>query len=157
MKIENFEQVWLWCLQNYRKAIDNEYLNADSEIEIVDYSLIRTKNFNLANELYLRIKEKESTFEDIAKLYSEGPEKYTDGAVGPESIGKAHPALAKLLKISNKGQLWPPKKVEKWWIIVRLNYFQNTSLDETMFRKLALELGLMYIEELINNELNKNQ
>ena len=93
----------------------------------------------------------------IAKSFSEGPEKYTDGIVGPESIGKAHPDLAKLLKISNKGQIWPPKKVEKWWIIVRLNYLQNTSLDEIIFQKLALELGLKYIEELINDESNKNQ
>ena len=33
------------------------------------------------------------------------------------------------------------EKVEKWWIIVRLKYSKN-SLDETMFNKLALELGL---------------
>ena len=77
--------------------------------------------------------------------------------MGPESICKPHPAIAQLLKVSNKGQIWPPKKVEKWWIIVRLNYFQKTSLDETIITKLALELGLKHIEELINDASKKNQ
>ena len=146
-----------WCIDKFNKRIPNYYLERKSILDKAQYSLVRVTSENLSNELYLRIKEKESTFEEIAKSFSEGPEKYTDGIVGPESIGKAHPALAKLLKISNKGQIWPPKKVEKWWIIVRLNYLQNTSLDETMFQKLALELGLKHIEELVNDESNKNQ
>ena len=138
-----------WCVDKFSKRIPNYYLEKKSILDKAQYSLLRVKSENLANELYLRIKEKESTFEEIAKQYSEGPEKYTDGIVGPDSIGKAHPALAKLLKISNKGQIWPPKKVDSWWIILRLNYLQNTSLDNSMFQKLALELGLKSIEEFI--------
>ena len=140
-----------WCIDKFSKRIPNYYLEKKSILDKAQYSLLRVTSKNLANELYLRIKEEESTFEEIAKAFSEGPEKYTDGIVGPESIGKAHPALAKLLQISNKGQIWPPKKVEKWWIIVRLNYHQKTSLDKSMFNKLALELGLKFIEELIDD------
>ena len=141
-----------WCIDKFSERIPNYYLQKKSILDKVQYSLIRVASENLANELYLRIKEKESTFEEIAKNYSEGPEKHTQGIVGPNPIGKAHPELAKLLQISEKGQLWPPKKFDEWWIIVRLNYVQSTALGESLFQELALELGSKYIEEFINNE-----
>ena len=121
-------------------------------LDKVEYSLIRVSSENLANELYLRIKEKESTFEEIAKKYSEGPEKQTQGIIGPDPIGKAHPALAKLLQISEKGQLWIPRKIDMWWIIVRLNYIKNSSLNESLSKELALELGSKFIQELMNDK-----
>lgn len=145
-----------WCVDKFRQRIPNYYLEKKAILDKAQYSLIRVTSENLANELYLRIKEKESTFEDIAKNYSEGPEKQTQGIVGPESIGKAHSALAKVLQISEKGQIWSPKKIDKWWVIVRLNYFKKTSLDESMFKKLALELGFKYLDELINEQSYDN-
>ena len=48
-------------------------------LDKVQYSLVRVSSENLANELYLRIKEKESTFEEIARKYSEGPDKQSNG------------------------------------------------------------------------------
>tara|TARA_B100001989_G_scaffold229904_1_gene187599 strand:+ start:6728 stop:7378 length:651 start_codon:yes stop_codon:yes gene_type:complete len=142
----------IWCMDKFSEKIPNYYLKKKSMLDRVEYSLIRVSSENLANELFLRIKEKESTFEEIAKKYSEGPEKQTCGIVGPDQIWKAHPILAKLLKISEKGQLWSPRKFDKWWIIVRLNYIQNTPLDKSLFKELALELGLKFIEESIKDK-----
>ena len=141
-----------WCMNKFSERIPNFYLEKKSMLDKVQYSLLRVSSKNLANELYLRIKEKESTFEEIAKKYSEGPEKRTQGIIGPDPLGKAHPFLAKLLQISEEGQIWSPRKCETWWIIVRLNYVQYSSLDENLFKELALELGNNYIEKLMNNE-----
>ena len=63
---------------------------------MIEYSIIRVKNQNLSNELFLRIKEKEETFENIASKYSEGAEKNTNGHIGPIPLGNAHPSLAHL-------------------------------------------------------------
>ena len=142
-----------WCMDKFNEKIPQYYLEKKAMLDKVQYSLIRVSSENLANELYLRIKEKESTFEELAKKYSEGPEKQTEGVVGPDPVGKAHPALAKLLQISEEGQIWPPKKFDIWWIIVRLNYIKTSSLDEKLSKELALELGLKFIEDQINNEL----
>ncbi|MBO8218856.1 peptidylprolyl isomerase [Prochlorococcus marinus] len=141
-----------WCMDKFSERIPNYYLDKKSMLDKVEYSLIRVSSENLANELYLRIKEKESTFEEIAKKYSEGPEKQTQGIIGPDPIGKAHPALAKLLQISEKGQLWIPRKIDMWWIIVRLNYIKNSSLNESLSKELALELGSKFIQELMNDK-----
>ena len=50
--------------------------------------LVKVSNKELADEIYLRIKERESKFEDIAYEFSEGNEKYSLGKIGPISINK---------------------------------------------------------------------
>jgi len=144
-----------WCVDKFSERIPNYYLEKKSMLDKVQYSLVRVSSENLANELYLRIKEKESTFEEIARKYSEGPEKQSNGIIGPDPVGRAHPALAKLLQTSEKGQIWSPKKFDNWWIIVRLNYIQNTSLDDSLFKELALELGLKFINELMDDKIDE--
>ena len=56
-----------WCINNFEDKIPNYYLERKSYLDIVEYSIIRVKNQNLANELFLRIKEKE---EKITQIHS---------------------------------------------------------------------------------------
>ena len=144
-----------WCLKKFRNKIPNYYLERKSMLDNVKYSLLRVKNQNLANELFLRIKEGESTFDEVAKQYSEGPERDTEGKIGPVPLGKTHPQLAELLEASVSGQIWPPKIIESWWVIVKLDYIKNMPLDEQLTIDLALELGLKYVEQIFAKELKK--
>lgn len=145
---------WInWCLEKFETQIPNYYLKRKNMLDRVKYSLIRVKNKNLADELYLRIKENEATFEEISLKYSQGPESNTLGNIGPVIIGKAHPKLAKLLRVGTVGQIWSPKKIESWWIIVRLISFENIPLDNKLFMELALELGLNYIDGIKPKEI----
>ena len=143
-----------WCLEKFQNKIPSYYLERKSMLDKVEYSLLRLSDQNFANELFIRIKEKESTFEEVAKQYSEGPERDTFGRVGPTPLGRAHPDIAKLLEASIKGQIWSPRKIESWWIILQLNNIQNVPLDEKLSIDLALELGLKYVEKIIIEDLN---
>mgnify|MGYP001321998688 CR=1 FL=1 len=145
-----------WCLKKFENKLSSYYLERKSMLDKVNYSLIRLKSKNLADELYLRIKEKESSFETIAREYSEGPEKMTSGNIGPLPLGQAHPSLAKVLEVSKKGQIWPPKKLESWWVIIKLNDYESVPLDHKLSIFLANELGRKYVEELVDNDFNKN-
>ena len=116
----------------------------------MSYSLLRVKQEPLATELYLRIKEGESTFEDIASNYSDGPERETGGRIGPVPMQRPHPILARLLQVSSPGQLWQPKQLESWWIVVRLDKLENTSLTDEIAQQLGLELGEKYIEQILD-------
>ena len=145
-----------WCLKEFKDKVPNYYLERKSMLDKVSYSLIRVLDQDFANELFIRIKEKESTFEEISKEYSIGPEKNNLGLVGPYPLGKAHPELASLLQVSEAGQIWPPKKIESWWVIVKLNSRENTKLDETLFTHLALELGFNHLEKSISDYFSKN-
>ena len=144
-----------WCLTKFEGKIPNYYLERKSMLDKVNYSLIRVTSKNLADELYLRIKEDESSFETIAREYTEGPEKITSGNIGLVPLGNAHPSLAKLLEISKKGQIWRPQKLENWWVIIKLNDLKSVPLDNNLSIFLANELGKKYIEKLVDKDLKK--
>ncbi len=145
----------LWCINNFEDKISNYYLEKKSYLDMIEYSIIRVKNQNLANELFLRIKEKEEKFEDIASQYSEGAEKNTNGHIGPVPLGNAHPLLAHLLQITEEGKVCSPRMIDSWWVIVRKEKLFNTSLNDEITQKLALELGGNFLNNSINSFIKK--
>ena len=137
----------LWCEQNLKDKLNSHYLKRKSQLDQVSYSLLRVKDEHLAKELHLRIKEGEASFEEIALEYSEGRERQQRGLIGPVPLSQPHPILAKLLRVSTPGQLWPPKQLEKWWIVVRLEELHCTELTDSLKQRLFLELGDQHLEE----------
>ncbi|TAG47349.1 MAG: peptidylprolyl isomerase, partial [Oscillatoriales cyanobacterium] len=62
--IEKFKQ------ETWRPKVDNYFLTRKASLDHVVYSLVRTKNPALANELYFRILEGEQTFAEVARDFS---------------------------------------------------------------------------------------
>jgi len=142
-----------WCQGHFKDQLSTYYLKRKPLLDRVSYSLLRVKDKALATELYLRIKEGEATFEQVASEYSAGPERNSGGQLGPVAMQQPHPVLARLLQVSSPGQLWPPKQLENWWIVVRLNQLHTTELDANTAQQLALELGEQHLEQIL--ELSK--
>ena len=59
-----------WCMDNFRNRIEEYFIDKKPFLDKYTYSIIRVKNEGLSQELYLRIKEKESDFYNIAQEYS---------------------------------------------------------------------------------------
>ena len=147
---------WLkWCKENLEDKIPTHYLRRKADLDKVIYSLLRVKDEYLANELFLRLKNKENTFEEICKEYSEGPEKKTGGKIGPVSLSQAHPLLSKLLQVSNPKQLWPPKKLGDWWLVVRMEKLISTELTDELKERLIFELGEEFLIDSLKEESKK--
>ena len=142
-----------WCHGHFKDQLTTYYLKRKPLLDRVSYSLLRVKDKALATELYLRIKEGEATFEQVASEYSAGPERNSGGQLGPIPMQQPHPVLARLLQVSSPGQLWSPKQLENWWIVVRLNQLHTTELDSNTAQQLALELGEQHLEQIL--ELSK--
>ena len=142
-----------WCVLKFKSFIPSYYLKRKNFLDKVSYSIIRVKTKHLANELFIRIKEKEARFSDLASKYSEGKEKYVGGFIGPVPMSTPHPALARLLQVSQPGQVWDPKIINSWWVVVRLEKLHNTELNERISIKLSLELGEKHIFDLLNSSL----
>ena len=138
-----------WCKENFKEKLYEYFLSRKSKLEKVVYSLIRVRERNIANELYMRIKDDEEPFWKIAKKYSEGPEKFTEGRIGPIRMSDLNPSIYKLLEISDQGQLWPPKRFDVWWIILKLEQKSKLELNEELKNNLSLELGENYLKEII--------
>ena len=151
---EQWEQIatrrgrWLlWCQRNLEDKLNSHYLKRKNQLDQVSYSLLRVKEKHLANELHLRIKEGEASFEEVAEEYSEGRERLQRGRLGPVPLSQPHPMLAKLLRVSTPKQLWPPKQLENWWVVVRLEELHCAELTDSLKQRLLFELGDQHLEE----------
>ena len=114
LKIDKF------CDKNFRHRSHAHYLERKSSLDQVIYSLIRVKDPFLANEIYLRLTENESSFEELVTTFSEGLETESRGVIGPVPIDQGHPVISKLLRASVPGVVCHPIKVDPWWLIVRV-------------------------------------
>lgn len=143
IKIEKFKQL------TWANKIDSYFLKRKEMLDRAIYSLLRTKDGAMAQELYFRIQEGEQSFSDLAKEYSQGPEVQTGGLIGPVQLNFPHPMLAQMLRVSQPGQLWPPTRLGEWFIIVRLEKFFPAQLDDQMRRQLTDELFNSWVQEQI--------
>ncbi len=103
----------------------------------------------IAHELYFRIQEGEQSFAELAREHSEGSEADTGGLLGPVPLSQLHPAISKLLSISKPGQLWSPRAIGEWFVMVRLEKLIPAQLNEFMRRRLINELFENWLQEQI--------
>lgn len=127
--------------------VESYFLTRKTSFDRVVYSLLRTKDRGIAQELYFRIKEGEQSFWELAQQYSQGAEVHTGGVVGPLPLSQTHPAIAKVVSISQPGQLWHPLRLEEWFVIIRLEKFFPARLDEQMRDRLIDELFENWLQE----------
>jgi parvulin-like peptidyl-prolyl isomerase len=129
-KLEKFKHTtWDVC-------VESDFLKYKANLDRFICSILRTKDAELAQELYFRLKEEEQTFADLAPQYSGGSEAQTGGLVGPVTASTLHPQLLKILSNSQPGQLCPPQRLEEWFIIVRLEQYLPAQLDETIHQQI---------------------
>ncbi|MEM7770522.1 MAG: peptidylprolyl isomerase [Cyanobacteria bacterium P01_E01_bin.6] len=141
LRIEKFKN------EKWGPKLESYFLDKKGRLDKVIYSLIRTKDIGIAQELYFRISEGEQSFSETAREYSQGPESQTDGLIGPVELSVPHPSLAHMLSISQPGQLCPPTRVGEWVVIVRLERFIPAQLDEAMRQRLLNEAFNEWIKE----------
>ena len=67
-----------------------------------------------------------------------------------------HPALARILSISQPGQLWPPTRVGEWFVVVQLEKFFPARLDDPTRQRLLDELFNTWLIERVQGLLQDN-
>lgn len=135
------------ALERFGHKVEQHFLTRKSGLDQVVYSLLRVKDRDLANELYLMLAGNESNFADLAARYAEGPERGTRGIVGPVPINQAHPLLAERLRSCQPGELCPPMQVEGWHLVVRLESLRPANLDPATEAGMAQELLMQWVQE----------
>lgn len=144
LKIERFKQAtWGSKLESY-------FLQRKSQLDRVVYSLIRVRDINVAKELYFRLKANEQPFAELAERYSQGSEARTGGLIGPVPISTPHPKLAQVLRSNQPGQLSPPTRIEDLWVIVRLEQFLPSQLDDSTRQRLLDELFALWLKDQLS-------
>jgi parvulin-like peptidyl-prolyl isomerase len=147
LKLVKFKQ------SQWGAKVNANFLERKQSLDRVIYSLICTKDFCVAQELYFRIKEGEQTFEELAREYSQGPEAQTGGLIGPVEMGSIHPNLSKMLAAGDVGQVQTPTVIGDWIVLVRLEKLLPASLDETMQQRLIDESFSKWLEETVSQQM----
>jgi parvulin-like peptidyl-prolyl isomerase len=132
-KLEKFKEI------TWGADLDTFFFQNKSKLNRVVYSLIRTTDIGIAQEIYFRIQEGEQTFAELAREYSQGPEAETDGLIGPVELQTIHPILGQLLSTSQPQQLLPPVQIGDLFIVVRLEKSLPAKLDRSLRQRLMNE------------------
>ena len=126
--------------EQFAPKAEARFLDRKNELDQVVYSLLRLENRFLAQELYLQIESGESNFADLAKRYAEGPERNTNGIVGPVSLTQAHPDLVEKLRVTQPGVLLEPFRISDWWLVVRLERYSPATFSDEISDQMCQEL-----------------
>jgi parvulin-like peptidyl-prolyl isomerase len=148
LKIEKFKD------ETWGKKLESYFLSRKSQYDKAIYSLIRTKDIGVAQELYFRLQAGEQSFAELAQEYSQGSEAQTGGLIGPVVLSTPHPAIAQTLLASQPGQICPPLHIaSEWFVIVRLEKLIPAQLDEPMRQQLLHELLTTWVQEQLQQSL----
>jgi parvulin-like peptidyl-prolyl isomerase len=144
IKLDRFKQ------ESFASKVDSYFLQRKSQLDRASYSLLRVKDFHLAQELFFRLQAGEATFAELVKQYSQEPEAETGGSIGPHELSMPHPTLAQKIRSLKPGQLAEPLPVADWFVIVRLDKYFPAQLDEKMRQRLGEELYDRWIQNQLN-------
>ena len=139
-KITLYAKVQKYCEIHYSDYISKSFYKQKEKIDSVTYSLIRVKEYGLIKEIYHRIKDDKDDFNLIAKNYSIGIEKQTSGIIGPLSLDKVHPEVKDKLKKCYLKFLHKPFKVNDDWVLIKLEEYFDSKLDQNYIKKIKSEL-----------------
>jgi hypothetical protein len=142
-RIEKFKR------SQWEHQLESYFLQRKRHCDRAVYSLIRTQNWQIAQEIYFRIEAGEQSFAELAQEYSQGAEAQTGGLVGPVELGTLNPAFVQRLITSQPGKLWFPRKLGDWIILVRLEKLIPVKLDDLMRQRLLNELFEQWLQEQI--------
>lgn len=140
LQLERFKQ------ERFGAEVSETFLATKQRRDRVVYSLLRVKEEAAAHELHLRLEEEDATFTELAGEHSQGTERDTGGLIGPVLLGRLHPQLAELMRVSQPGQLWPPMELEGWWVVVRLDKTLPAQLDRAMEQQILDELFEQWLQ-----------
>lgn len=142
LRIEKFKQAtWGYKLESH-------FLQRKHEFDRVIYSLLRTKDEDVAQELFFRISEGEQSFAELTQQYSEGAEAETGGLIGPVELGTLNTKLANLLYTSQISYV-QPFRLGEWCMIVRLEKRIPAQLDTQMRNRLLQEKFDAWVQEQV--------
>jgi len=139
-----------WSRQQWGHRLDSLYLESKSKLDMASCRLLRIKDKNLALELYHRIKADETTFENAARDFGQGPERLQGGLIPLQSLEQMPYGLAPLLARLKVGQLSMPLRLDPGYCLVQLERFKPSQLDEGAEERLLAEQLRLWIDSVVD-------
>jgi len=139
-----------WSRQQWGHRLESMYLHRKSQLDRASCRLLRLNNKNLALELYHRIKAGETSFENAAREYGQGPERHQGGLLLEQPLEKMPFGLAPLLERMETGRLSMPLRLGPGYCLVQLESFQSAQLTAETEELLLAEQLRFWIDAVVN-------
>ncbi len=139
-KIHKFKQL------TWGHELKSHFLKYRRKLDRATYYLLRHREEKIIQELYFRLQEKEQSFAELAREYSQGSEAKRGGLVNGVQLSTLHPTLAAMLSSSEPGEILPVTKLDDWYIIVSLQEFIPAQFNETLQQQLLEQLFQEWLE-----------
>lgn len=124
LRVEKFKQLY------FSEQVESEFLRSKSTYDQVEYSLIQLADLTLAQELYFHLRDDRADFAQLARLYSLGNERETDGRIGPVPMSTLPVEVANLFRSEQVGMIYGPVPVADRFWVVRLERLTTARLTE---------------------------
>jgi parvulin-like peptidyl-prolyl isomerase len=139
-----------WSRQQWGHRLESLYLQRKSLLDRASCRLLRLRDKNLALELYHRIKAVETSFEQAAQEFGEGPERHQGGLIPLQPLERMPFGLAPLLQRLEPGRLSMPLRLDKGFCLVQLESFQPSQLDPATEELLLAEQLQLWVEAVLD-------
>ena len=146
-------------LQKYQQVswghkVSSHFLARKSQLDRVIFSAIQVDNRGMAQEIYLRIKDRKQSFDKLARLYSQGAEAKFGGVIGPILVDRVHPYIAYRLTGLESGDLSPIFQLDNFHVFIRLEQRLPARFDDEMKAQLMEELFEQWLQAEITNRMS---
>ena len=128
----------LWARQQWQGQLQNLYLARKADLDLASCALLRLGNEAFARELYYRINTGEDSFDSLARLYSEGPERQTGGLLPTQPLSRLPMGLPALLQQLRPGELTTPRQLGDQWALVQLVELVPARYDDPVVQEQLL-------------------
>lgn len=118
-----------WADQQWRPRLKSLYLERKAMLDRVSCRLLRLRDKHLALEIYHRIRAGEASFESMATLHGEGPERLQGGLLPLQPMGNMPMGLPVVLRLLRPGELTMPQRLGKGFALVQLEQLEPACLD----------------------------
>lgn len=145
------------AIQHFEAQTQACFLERKSLLDRVIYRVIAVEHQGLAREVFLRANESEEPFISLVDRFSQGPERSTNGLVGPLPVGSCHPVIATQLRHLTPGSISAPFRINRWWLILQLESLVPARLDEQLVKQLSMELFDTWLNACIHSVLSSVQ
>jgi hypothetical protein len=132
-----------WARSQWEHRLDSLFLQRKDWLDQASCQLLRVNQQGLALELYHRLLNKESTFEEVSQQFGVGPERFHGGLYKVQPLKKLPGGLGQLLRKLEPGELSKPLKLGEKFGIVKLCSYVPALYDEASSLKI-LELELQH-------------
>ena len=150
LKIKKFKQ------QTWGDRVPAYFARRKKQLDRVTYSLVKTRQIEVAREIYFRLIEQEQTFAELsAELTQEcsgNPLVEVSEALGWVELGTLPSAIAENLSSVRAGSISAPILVGNHYLILRLDKYVCARCDCAMEKRLIDELFARWMQQQLTQQ-----